>query len=376
MPAQDNVRIAPADGKLGVLIPGMGAVTTTFIAGLEAVKRGLAKPIGSLTQLSTIRLGKRTEGRTPLIKDLVPLTPLEDLVIGAWDIFQENAYEAAQLAGVLDTVVAEIKQIWADARKKGADIKRPAWPMIVFRTPKGWTCPAEIDGKKCEDYWRSHQVPMGDMDKPDHIRILEGWMKSYRPEELFDGQGREITAEIIDLNSEEINLRKLHEAETLPLRCRIILGQAIPKGKNMELIVQKAVEIGAAEIVPIISDRTIVQVDSESAAQKQTKWQQIAIEAGKQCGQNWLPYVHMPRKLSELFSAAAEESFDLRLIGSLQPDAQHLKKILAGYSNENQHRPRSVLMLVGPEGDFTPAELALETASIYCLSILSYELLI
>src|SRR5881396_726788 len=84
MSSKENVKIAPADGKLGVLIPGMGAVTTTFIAGLEAVKRGLAKPIGSLTQLSTIRLGKRTEGRTPLIKDLVPLTPLEDLVIGAW----------------------------------------------------------------------------------------------------------------------------------------------------------------------------------------------------------------------------------------------------------------------------------------------------
>ena len=71
-----------------------------------------------------------------------------------------------------------------------ASSKRPAWPMIVFRTPKGWTCPAEIDGKKCEDYWRSHQVPMGDMDKPEHIRILEQWMKSYRPEELFDAQGR------------------------------------------------------------------------------------------------------------------------------------------------------------------------------------------
>ena len=69
-------------------------------------------------------------------------------------------------------------------------MKRPAWPMIVFRTPKGWTCPPEIDGKKCEDYWRSHQVPMGDMDKPEHIRILEEWMKSYRPEELFDAQGR------------------------------------------------------------------------------------------------------------------------------------------------------------------------------------------
>ncbi len=103
-----------------------------------------------------------------------------------------------QLAGVLDTVVAEIKKIWSDARAPGAVIKRPAWPMIIFRTPKGWTCPAEIDGKKCEDYWRSHQVPMGDMDKPEHIRILEQWMKSYRPEELFDADGR-FVAELEDL---------------------------------------------------------------------------------------------------------------------------------------------------------------------------------
>ena len=211
---------------------------------------------------------------------------------------------------------------------------------------------------------------------------------------LFNGCGREITAEIIDLGSSEIRLRKLHEAETPPLRCRIVLGQAVPKGKNMELIVQKAVEIGADQIAPIISDRTVVQVDSESAVQKQAKWQQIAIEAAKQCGQNWLPRVHVPRKLAEFFDAATPNAgFDLRLIGSLQPDAQHLKKILADYSSEHQHRPQSVLMLVGPEGDFTPAELALarrhgcrpitlgpiilrvETAAIYCLSVLSYELL-
>src|SRR6266568_2298596 len=117
---------------------------------------------------------------------------------------------------------------------------------------------------------------------------------------LFNGQGREITAEIVDLTSDEIGLRKLHEAKTPPLQCRIVLGQAIPKGKNIELIVQKAVEIGAAEIAPIISDRTIVQVDTESAAQKQSRWQQIAIEAAKQCGQNWLPRVHTPKKLAEL----------------------------------------------------------------------------
>src|SRR6187200_3345799 len=89
---------------------------------------------------------------------------------------------------------------------------------------------------------------------------------------LFNGQGREITAEIVSSNPVQINLRKLHDAHTPPLRCRITLGQAIPKGKNMDLIVQKAVEIGAAEIAPILSDRTIVQIDSKSASQKQTKW--------------------------------------------------------------------------------------------------------
>ena len=211
---------------------------------------------------------------------------------------------------------------------------------------------------------------------------------------LFNGQGRELTAEVIDPGGDEIRLRKLHEAETAPLRCRIVLGQAIPKRKNMELIVQKAVEIGAAEIAPIISARTIVQLDSESIAQKQSKWRQISVEAAKQCGQNWLPRLHPPRKLEEFFSGGIEGAFDLRLIGSLQPGAQNLKKLLAEYSCEHGNRPRSVLMLIGPEGDFTPAELGLarchgcqpitlgpiilrvETAAIYCLSILSYELLI
>jgi myo-inositol-1-phosphate synthase len=97
-----GVRIEPAKGKLGVLLVGLGAVSTTFIAGVEAVKRGLAEPIGSLTQMGTIRLGKRTENRVPLIKDFVPLAALDDLVFGAWDIFPDSAYEAAMTAGVIE----------------------------------------------------------------------------------------------------------------------------------------------------------------------------------------------------------------------------------------------------------------------------------
>ena len=254
---------------------------------------------------------------------------------------------------------------------------------------------------------------------------------------LFNGEGREINAEVIELHGDEIRLRKLHETETPPFRCLITLGQAIPKGKSMDLIVQKAVELGAAEIAPIISERTIVTLHAKEAAQKRAKWRQVAIEAAKQSGQNWLPHVLTPLTLKELFSDVATglrpvaqetshrdvaTTFDLRLIGSLQPDAQHLKKILADYSRDSQRRsqsplppsaigretkdeskqigsekaksrPASVLILIGPEGDFTPAELALakshdclpitlgpiilrvETAAIYCLSVLSYELL-
>jgi 16S rRNA (uracil1498-N3)-methyltransferase len=209
---------------------------------------------------------------------------------------------------------------------------------------------------------------------------------------LFNGRGHEITAEIVSIDGPEIRLRKLHESQTPPLRCRITLGQAIPKGKNMDWIVQKAVEIGAAEIAPLLSDRTVVRLDEESAASKQAKWQTVAIEAAKQCGQNWLPQVKTPQTLAEFFQD--HRRFDLQLIGSLQSDAMHFKKILAEYAGEHGDRPGNVLILVGPEGDFTPAELSLarsqgcrpitlgpvvlrvETASIYCLSILSYELLV
>src|SRR5204862_2391579 len=94
------------------------------------------------------------------------------------------------MAATLDTIMDQIRRIKAEAGLNGFT-KRPLWPMIVMRTPKGWTCPKEIDGRRTEGYWRAHQVPMAEMhENPDHVRILEEWMKSYQPAELFDGGGR------------------------------------------------------------------------------------------------------------------------------------------------------------------------------------------
>src|SRR6476620_2251931 len=97
--------IEKADGKLGILIPGLGAVATTVIAGVEAVKKGISQPVGSLTQMGNIRLGKRTENRYPKIKDFVPLSELEDIVFGGWDLYSDNVFEAATKAKMLETML-------------------------------------------------------------------------------------------------------------------------------------------------------------------------------------------------------------------------------------------------------------------------------
>jgi 16S rRNA (uracil1498-N3)-methyltransferase len=204
---------------------------------------------------------------------------------------------------------------------------------------------------------------------------------------LFNGEGTEATVEFATVDKGRISLKKISVAKSTPLACRITLGQAIPKGKNMDLIVEKATELGAAAIVPLLSERTIVRCDEGEALSKRDKWQRVAIEAAKQCGQNWLPSVSKPQTPKEFFQSG--EKFDLLLIASLQPDSRHLKQVLA---EAGAKRPASVLILVGPEGDFTPAEVNLaknagcrpitlgpiilrsETAAIYCLSVLSHEL--
>lgn len=212
-------------------------------------------------------------------------------------------------------------------------------------------------------------------------------MKAGERATVFDGAGSEATVELTRAEKGSVMLRKLQLSKTPPLPCELTLGQAIPKGKNMDLIIEKATELGAATIAPLLSERTVVRADADEALSKREKWQRVAIEAAKQCGQNWLPRVTKPASPKEFFGQG--ERYDLALVASLQPGAASIKKVLADFG---VRPPKKVLVLVGPEGDFTPAEMNLarnfgcqpitlgpiilrtETAAIYCLSVLGHEL--
>ncbi|MDA0814142.1 MAG: RsmE family RNA methyltransferase, partial [Verrucomicrobia bacterium] len=172
---------------------------------------------------------------------------------------------------------------------------------------------------------------------------------------VFNGRGVEATAEIVDVQRERVQLKSIAVETSETLAAKIAIGQAIPKGKNMELIVQKATELGAAAVHPLITDRTIVRIDAREAANKREKWSRVALEACKQSGQNWLPEVTIPQTPAEFF-ADRLMSYDLKLIASLQPDARDLRSLLSEVEGESGRR-QSAIVLIGPEGDFTAAEI-------------------
>ena len=233
--------------------------------------------------------------------------------------------------------------------------------------------------------WNPDKLALDSGETHHALDVLR--MKAGDRATVFNGQGAEATVELAAVDKGRIVLKKISATKSSPLECQITLGQAIPKGKNMDLIVEKATELGAAAVVPLLSERTIVRGDVDELVAKRDKWQRVAIEAAKQCGQNWLPTVAKPQTPKEYFQAG--EKFDLMLVASLQPDSRHIKQVLAEAAVK---RPSRVLVLVGPEGDFTPAEMNLaknagcrpitlgpiilrtETAAIYCLSVLSHEL--
>lgn len=207
---------------------------------------------------------------------------------------------------------------------------------------------------------------------------------------LFDGLGHEAMARVAESQGGIVTARVVSRSATRPLPCEITLAQAVPKGKNMELIVQKAVELGAHRVVPLLSDRSVVQLDGGDLERKQSKWQAVALEACKQCGRNFLPVVEKPLTVKAFLEAGRRP--ELPLIASLQPGAAHIKKVLGAFASEHGRPPASVSILIGPEGDFTPAEagaavsagfravtlgpiiLRTETAAMYTLSVLAHEL--
>ena len=210
---------------------------------------------------------------------------------------------------------------------------------------------------------------------------------------VFNGKGYEITTTIVEANKGAVKLNSSAPQKTPPLRAHITLCQAVPKGKNMELIIEKATELGVAEVYPLLSERTVIRLDPEEREKKREKWQRVAIEACKQSGQNWLPTIHCPQP-TESFCASGFPDCQLPLVASLQPGSRRLKEILTAYQSEHQESmPDSALILIGPEGDYTPAEINMaqnagclpmtlgpivlrtETAAIYSLSILAHELL-
>lgn len=198
---------------------------------------------------------------------------------------------------------------------------------------------------------------------------------------VFDGNGRRAEAEILSASRDHVNLKlgePVQEPRSKPL---MTLVQAIPKGKNMDWIVQKAVELGVSEIQPVVTKRTVVQPGDH----KSEKWQRVALEACKQCGQDVLPIVQEPLTW-QAWLGKGKATEGLKLIASLAPGAKPLKDILRAHPHTEQ-----ATVLIGPEGDFSPDEtqqaleagflpislghmvLRVETATLFCLSALRYE---
>jgi len=207
---------------------------------------------------------------------------------------------------------------------------------------------------------------------------------------VLDGAGQHLECEVIGQKRDSLALQVLERKTIPPLPCAITLLQAIPKGKIIESIIQKATELGVARIVPILSERVVTHLDSDTGKAKAEKWQQVAIEAIKQCGSAWLPKVEPPLMPREFL--ARREEFELPLVGCLEPGSRHPRHWFDKFFAEYKRGPKTICVWVGPEGDFTPAEygmiknagalpitlgrlvLRVETAATYCLSVLNYEL--
>jgi 16S rRNA (uracil1498-N3)-methyltransferase len=207
---------------------------------------------------------------------------------------------------------------------------------------------------------------------------------------VLDGIGNVFMATVENSGRNAVTLSVSLKNFAPALPCAITLLVGVPKGKIIESIIQKATELGARRIVPLLTERVITQLDDDGAETKRDKWQNVAIEAIKQCGAAWLPKVEAPLTIEQFL--ARKESFDLQLVGSLQKERRHPREILREFETKHGRLPQSAGVWIGPEGDFTLEELQaiqnsgaqpislgsltlrVETAAVYCLSFLNYEL--
>ena len=206
---------------------------------------------------------------------------------------------------------------------------------------------------------------------------------------VLDGAGGEFLCDVENTAKDFLTLAVREKKNHAQPACPISLFVAIPKGKIIEDIIQKAVELGVAQVVPLLTERVVTKLDDDGAEAKREKWQHVAIEAVKQCGAAWLPQVAAPTAPKDFL--AAKKLPELTLVGSLQTERRHSREIFSEFRAQNGRSPQSVGVWIGPEGDFTLAELQsiqaagarpitlgeltlrVETAAIYCLSILNYE---
>ena len=207
---------------------------------------------------------------------------------------------------------------------------------------------------------------------------------------VLDGTSSILICRIETLAKRSVRVAVLSRQHRPPLPCAITLVQAIPKGPAFETIVQKTTELGAARIVPLLSERVVAHVSAKDASTKVDKWRQIAVESIKQCGSPWLPSIEPPTHFENL--AAQPPSADIAVVCSLQESHRSFREVAADYRATRQRPPASAVIWIGPEGDFTPAEYAAiantgaspitlgplilraDTAAIACLAVANHEL--
>jgi 16S rRNA (uracil1498-N3)-methyltransferase len=207
---------------------------------------------------------------------------------------------------------------------------------------------------------------------------------------VFDGHGHEAKARITEIAKDAVKFTVLAKAASPRTAHPVWLAQALTKAKSMDMIIEKATELGVSELVPLQSDHSVAHVDDEKADAKVEKWKKLTIEAAKQCGQNWLPVVRTPQAPKDFVNALPKGA--VKLIASLQAEAKPLKTVLR--EQLPAIKPGTpIVVMIGPEGDFTPAEigaaraagflpvslgkiiLRAETAAFFVLSSIAYELM-